>query len=307
MPGLINTHTHLGMTVLRGYLDDMELHTWLRKSWSIESKLTKEDVYLSSLLGCVEMIKNGITIFNDMYYFGDSTLRAIDESGMRGMFSQAVLDTPIMEFKTVDESFAILKNLRKMWKDNNRTLLSIGPHAIYTCSKETLLRTKEFAEKHNLLIHTHLSETKKEVEDCKKKTGKTPVKYLDSINFFSQNVIAAHCCWLTEKEILTLREHKVKVSHCPISNLKMTSGIAPLLEMIRNSLCVSLGTDSAASNNSLDLFQEMKFVALLHKFNVNNPTVIPAQTALDLATINGAKTLGLENQIGSIEVGKKLI
>jgi 5-methylthioadenosine/S-adenosylhomocysteine deaminase len=242
-----------------------------------------------------------------MYYFGDSTLGAKDESGMRGMFSQAVLDTPIMEFKTVDESFAILKNLRKMWKDNNRTLLSIGPHAIYTCSKETLLRTKEFAEKHNLLIHTHLSETKKEVEDCKKKTGKTPVKYLDSINFFSQNVIAAHCCWLTEKEILTLREHKVKVSHCPISNLKMTSGIAPLLEMIRNSLCVSLGTDSAASNNSLDLFQEMKFVALLHKFNVNNPTVIPAQTALDLATINGAKTLGLENQIGSIEVGKKLI
>lgn len=305
MPGPVNTHTHLGMTVLRGYLDDMELHNWLKKSWSVESKLTKEDVYLSSLLGCIEMIKNGITIFNDMYFFGDSVLKAVNESGMRGMFSQAILDTPIMEFKTIDESFNILNNLRKKWGENNRTLLSIGPHAIYTCSKETLLRTKEFADKHNLLIHTHLSETKKEVEDCQKKTGKRPVEYLDSINFLSKNVIAAHCCWLTEGEIKTLKKHDVKVSHCPVSNLKTTSGIAPVPEMVRDGLCVSLGTDSTASNNSLSLFQEMKFAALLHKFNINDPTVIPAQTALDLATINGAKALGLENQIGSLEIGKK--
>jgi len=305
MPGLINTHTHLGMTVLRGYLDDMELQAWLKKSWSVESKLTKEDVYLSSLLGCIEMIKNGITILNDMYFFGDSVLKAVDESGMRGMFSQAILDTPFMESKTIDGSFSILENLIKKWGGNNRTLLSIGPHAIYTCSKDTLIKTKEFAEKHNLLIHTHLSETKKEVEDCKKKIGKTPVEYLDSINFLSQNVIAAHCCWVTEEEIKTLKKYDVKVSHCPVSNLKTTSGIAPVPGMISNGLCVSLGTDSAASNNRLDLFQEMKFAALLHKLNTNNPTVIPAQTALDLATINGAKALGLENQIGSLEVGKR--
>jgi len=305
MPGLINTHTHLGMTILRGYLDDMELHEWLKKSWAVESKLTKEDVYYSSLIGCIEMIKNGITIFNDMYYFGDSVLRAVDESGMRGMFSQAILDTPVLEFKNVDESFKVLNKLEKKWRKNERTLLSIGPHAIYTCSKETLLKTKEFADKNNLLIHTHLSETEKEVNDCYKKTGKGTAEYLDSIGFLSKNVIAAHCCWLVEEETKLLKKHDVKVSHCPVSNLKTTAGIAPVPEMLRYGLCVSLGTDSAASNNSLDLFQEMKFAALLHKNNTDNPTVVPAQQALDLATVNGARTLGLEKKIGSLEAGKK--
>jgi len=305
MPGLINTHTHLGMTILRGYLDDMELHEWLKKSWTVESKLTKEDVYYSSLIGCIEMIKNGITIFNDMYYFGDSVLRAVDESGMRGMFSQAILDTPILEFKTVDESLKVLNNLKKKWGNNERTLLSIGPHAIYTCSKETLMKTKEFADKNNLLIHTHLSETEKEVNDCYKKTGKRPAEYLDSIGFFSKNVIAAHCCWLLKEEMKLLKKHDVKVSHCPVSNLKTTAGIAPVPEMLKYGLCVSLGTDSAASNNSLDLFQEMKFAALLHKNNTHDPTVVPAQQALDLATVNGARALGLEKGIGSLEVEKK--
>jgi len=306
MPGLVNTHTHLGMTILRGYLDDMELHEWLKKCWKVEPKLTEKDVYYSSLLGCIEMAKNGITCFHDMYYFGDYVLKAVDESGMRGIFSQAIVDTPyILEFKTPDQALKLVQSLKRKWGKNERTMVNLGPHAIYTCSKETLIKTKEFADENNLSIQIHLSETKKEVEDCLQKTGMRPVEYLKSIGFLSPNVLAVHCCWLTEKEIEILKRNDVKISHCPVSNLKTTSGIVPVPKMIEHGLCVSLGTDSAVSNNSLDLFQDMKFAALLHKFNIKSPTTIPAQTALDLATINGAKALGLETQIGSLEIGKK--
>ncbi len=305
LPGLINTHTHLGMTILRGYLDDMELHEWLKRSWKVESKLTKKDVYYSSLLGCIEMIKNGITCFHDMYFFGDDVLKATDESGMRGIFSQAILDTPILEFKTPDQALKLVTRLKKKWERNERTMVNLGPHAIYTCSKETLIKTKQFADENNLSIHTHLSETKKEVEDCLKKTGMRPVEYLRNIDFLSPNVLAAHCCWLTEKEIEILKKNEVKVSHNPVSNMKTTAGIAPIPEMINRDICIGLGTDSAASNNCLDLFQEMKVAALIHKVNKYNPVVVPAKKALEFATIEGARALGLEKKIGSIEVGKR--
>ncbi len=305
LPGLINTHTHLGMTILRGYLDDMELHEWLKKSWGVESKLTKKDVYYSSLLGCIEMIMNGITCFHDMYYFGNEVLKAADESGMRGIFSQAILDTPILEFKSLDQAFKLVTRLKKNWGKNERTMVNLGPHAIYTCSKETLIKTKQFADKNNLSIHTHLSETKKEVEDCLKKTGMRPVEYLRNIDFLSPNLLAAHSCWMTEKEIEILKKNEVKISHNPVSNMKTTAGIAPIPEMISKGICIGLGTDSAASNNCLDLFQEMKVAALIHKVNKYNPVVIPAKKALEFTTIDGARALGLEKKIGSIEVGKK--
>jgi 5-methylthioadenosine/S-adenosylhomocysteine deaminase len=305
LPGLINTHTHLGMTILRGKLDDMELHEWLKKSWALESKLTKKDVYYSSLVGCVEMIMNGITCFHDMYYFGDSVLKATDESGMRGIFSQAILDTPILEFKTLDQALKLTIDLKKRWGKNERTMVNLGPHAIYTCSKETLIKTKQFADENKLSIHTHLSETKKEVEDCIQKTGMRPVEYLENIGFLSSDVMAAHCCWLTEKEMEILKKNEVKVSHNPVSNMKTTAGIAPIPEMIKHNICIGLGTDSAASNNCLDLFQEMKVAALIHKVNKHDPITVPAKKVLDFATIDGARALGLENQIGSIEIGKR--
>jgi len=306
MPGLVNTHTHLGMTILRGQLDDMELHEWLKRCWKVESKLTKKDVYYSSLLGCIEMIKNGITCFHDMYYFGDHVLRAADESGIRGIFSQAIVDTPyILEFKNADQALKLVIPLKRKWKNNERTMVNLGPHAIYTCSKETLIKTKQFADENNLSMQIHVSETKKEVEDCLKKTGMRPVEYLDSIHFLSSNVLAVHCCWLTEKEIVILKKNKVKVSHNPVSNMKTIAGIAPIPEMIDNGICIGLGTDSAASNNCLDLFQEMKVAALIHKVNKCNSLVVPAKKTLDFATIDGARALWLEDRIGSIEVGKK--
>lgn len=305
LPGLINTHTHLGMTILRGFLDDMELHEWLKKSWSVESKMTNKDVYYSSLLGCIEMIKNGITCFHDMYFFGDYVLKAVDESGMRGIFSQGILDTPILEFKTLDQALKLVSRLKRKWKRNERTMVNLGPHAIYTCSKETLIKTKQFADENKLTLHTHLSETKKEVEDCIKKTGMRPVEYLESISFLSPNVMAAHCCWLTEKEMKILEKNGVKVSHNPVSNMKTTAGIAPIPEMINHGICIGLGTDSAASNNCLDLFQEMKVAALIHKVNKCDPVMVPAKKVLEFATIDGARALGLENQISSIEIGKK--
>jgi 5-methylthioadenosine/S-adenosylhomocysteine deaminase len=306
LPGLINTHTHLGMTVLRGCLDDMELHEWLKKCWTLESKFTKKDVYYSSLLGCSEMIKNGITCFHDMYYFGDEVLKAADESGMRGIFSQTIVDSSyIQEFKTPDQALKIATRLKRKWKGNERTMVNLGPHAIYTCSKETLIKTKQFAEENDFSIHVHLSETKKEVEDCLHKNGMRPVEYLKSIDFLSSNVLAVHCCWLNEKEIEILKENRVKVSHNPVSNMKTIAGIAPIPKMIDHGVCIGLGTDSAVSNNCLDLFQEMKVSTLIHKVNEYNPVVVPARKALEFATIEGAKALGLEKRIGSIEVGKK--
>ena len=306
LPGLINTHTHAGMTVLRGQLDDMELEEWLQKCWKLEPRLKKKDVYYSTLLACIEMLKNGITCFHDMYYFGDEVLEAISESGLRGIFSQCIVDEPYMsEYKDSDQALKIVKRLIEEWKKNERVGINLGPHAIYTCSKETLLKVRDFADENELSIHIHLSETKKEVKDCKKKTGLRPVEYLENIGFLSSNVLAAHCCWLNEKEMRILKKNDVKVSHCPVSNLKTVSGIAPVPKMISNSICVSLGTDSAVSNNSLDLFREMKFASLLHKFNSKNPTLLPTQTTLDLATVNGAKALGFEKEIGSLEVGKK--
>jgi 5-methylthioadenosine/S-adenosylhomocysteine deaminase len=224
---------------------------------------------------------------------------------MRGIFSQAILDTPILEFKTPDQALKLVSRLKRKWKRNDRTMVNLGPHAIYTCSKETLLKTKQFADENNLSIHIHLSETKKEVEDCLQKTRMRPVEYLRNIDFLSSNVLAAHCCWLTDKEIEILKRNEVKVSHNPVSNMKTTAGITPIPKMINHGICISLGTDSAASNNCLDLFQEMKVAALIHKVNESNPVVVPAKKALEFATIEGARALGLEDKIGSIEVGKR--
>src|SRR3972149_2329086 len=280
----------------------MHLMEWLtEKIWPVEFKLTAEDCYIGSLLGCLESIKFGVTTFSDMYWFSDETAKACQESGMRGALSWPIVD----ESLTTQKGKPLNNAEEFVRKYSGYQLIKpmFGPHSIYTCSEETLMKTKELAEKYNTLIHMHLSETKDEVETSIQKSGKRPVEYLKDIGFLSQNLIAAHCVHLTNNEIKLLKENNVKVLHCPVSNLKLASGIAPIPEMIENGLVVGLGTDGCASNNNLDMFEEMKTAALIQKGYRGNATLLPAKQVLEMATINGALALGLDT--GSIEVGKK--
>jgi len=304
LPGLINTHTHASMVLFRGAGDDMPLMEWLEKHiWPMESKLAENDVYLGALLACIEMIKSGTTSFCDMYFYMDGVAKAVKDAGIRAVLSWAVIDKEISTQPGDPVNNA--EKFIKKWGGEERIYPSVGPHSIYTCSKETLLRSKEISDRYNVVNHIHLSETKNEIEGCVEKNKMRPAEYLNSIGFFSERTLAAHCVWLNEKEISTLSKNKVSVSHCPVSNMKLASGVMPFTKMQRESVNISLGTDGAASNNSLDMFETMKLTALLHKSKDMNAAVVKADDVLKCATIGGAKALRLEKEIGSIEVGKK--
>lgn len=306
LPGLINAHTHLSMTLLRGIADDMPLMEWLEtKIWPIEKNLRKVDCYHGALLGCLEMIKSGTTCFADQYFFMESVARAVEESGIRGVLSYGIIemDDPQRRESELKIGEKFVKEYHG--KAGGRVLTMFGPHAAYTCSPECLQKIKELAKKYGVGIHTHIAESRDEVDRVVKKYGKRPVEHLDAIGFLGPEVLAAHCVWLTDHEISIIRERGVKPVHNPVSNMKIACGIAPAHEMLAAGIPVALGTDGAASNNSLDLLSEMKFAALLNKVGKLNPTVMPAPTALEMATINGAIALGLQGEIGSLEVGKK--
>lgn len=305
MPGLINTHTHLSMTLFRGYGDDSPLKEWLEnKIWPLERKLTGEICYWGALLGCLEMIKTGTTCFLDMYFFVKDIAKAVHEAGLKAFLSHAIIDfqgESSYNEDLINEDVKFIKELK-----NNRIKLAISPHSPYTCVEETLIKCKEKAEKENLVLHTHLAETRWEQTLFQKKFGLNEVEYLNKIGFLCSNLIAAHGVWLTKKEIKILKEKNVKISHCPVSNLKLASGgVAPIPEMLEENVSVALGTDGAASNNCLDMFDTMKICALIHKFYRWNPAVMPAQKVLDLATLGGAEALNLSKETGSIEKGKK--
>lgn len=291
IPGLVNLHTHSPMVLFRGYGDDMELHEWLEKRiWPLEKKLTKKLVYWGSKFAIAEMLLNGITTFNDMYFFMDGVAKAVEESGIRGFLGETLLfDKGVKETK---------KLVKRKYK---RVVPTVAPHSIYTCSEELLEWARDFAREKGLLIHIHLSETRKEVYDSLKK-GKRPVEYLESLNFLGESVIVAHAVWVTVNEMKLLSKRKVSVAHCPISNAKLASGVAPVPEMLKLGVNVGLGTDGAASNNSLDLFQEMKFCALIHKVYRWDPTLANAKEVFEMATLGGAKALGLD--AGEIAEGK---
>ena len=305
LPGFINTHTHLAMTLFRGYADDMQLQAWLQdRIWPVEAKLNRDYCYSGTLLGMLEFIKSGTTTFHDMYFFGDAVKEASQNSGIRTVFSQGVLDFPTCEFKNPEEAFGLFKKLVK--HKSELFTPNIGTHAPYTCSRETLLRAKDLAKEHDSRIHTHVSETRKEVNDSLKQHKKRPVEYLNDIGFLGSEILVAHAGWVTKGEVRMFGETGTKVSHCPISNMKLAVGaVIPIPEMFEYDVVVSLGTDSAASNNNMDMLEEMKVAALLQKAHRWDPTLLPAQRALDMATIDGAKALGMEGEIGSIEVGKK--
>ena len=301
MPGLINTHTHLAMTLFRGIADDISLMKWLREEiWPLETKLEAKHVYAGSLLGCLELIKSGTTCFNDMYFFLDDIARSVEESGLRATLSYAMIDLGDREKAEV-----LLKegeNYIKKYKEG-RVRAFFGPHAPYTCSEELLVKTKELADKYKTGIHIHVAET--EVENSKREIGMRPFEYLEKIDFLGSNVVVAHSVWVSKREITLLKKRDVKIAHNPTCNLKIASGIAPVPEFVDRGITVSLGTDGAASNNTLDMFGEMKTCALIHKARKADASVMPAQKVLEFATINGARALGMEKEIGSLEVGKR--
>lgn len=304
LPGLINAHTHLAMTLFRGIADDLELMKWLKEViWPIECKLEAKHVYAGSLLGCLEMISTGTTCFNDMYFYMDEVARSVMEAGMRGVLSYPIIalgNTDVEKLlKEADEG------VRRYNRKNSLVRAFFGPHAPYTCPEEVLIEVRELAEKRQTGVHIHVSETQGEVEESEKQHGMSPFKYLDSIGFLYDRVVAAHAVWVSDDEIRLLRERGVKVVHNPVCNMKLASGVARVPKYIDGGVTVALGTDGAASNNTLDMFDTMKTCALLHKINTMNPAVMSASQTLELATIKAAKALGLDKEIGSLEVGKK--
>jgi len=315
MPGLINAHTHLAMVLLRGYADDLSLEDWWGNYvYPIESKFTKEDIYFGSLLGLLEMVKSGTTCFADFYYYEDKVAEATSLVGLRAVLGSGILDLPTFYFKTPFLALYLASNfLSKLSakkydsKKINYNLVqgSVAPHMFQTTSLKTYEKSKDLARKYNVILQTHVLETKQELEYSLKKYKKRPIEALDDKGILDKKSLLTHCCWISKREISILAKRKTSVVHCPVSNMKLSSGIMPLPEMLAAGINVSLGTDSACSNNSLDMFQEMKTAALIHKVNKLNPVAAKAQTILDMATINGAKALGLGDDIGSIENGKK--
>ncbi len=304
MSGLVNTHTHLGTTLLRGYADDLPLKQWLTEHiWPIEAKLTDDDVYIGTLLGCLEMIRSGTTTFADMYIGMDGAAMAVEESGLRGVLSYGMIE--LGDEEKGKGELKIGRKFIKKWNGaaDGRIMARYGPHAPNTCSPDFLTRIRELAYKDGVGIHIHLAETKMETDEIMAQYGMRPVRLLDNIGFLGPDVLAAHCVWLSDDDIKILKRGDVKIAHNPTSNMKLASGVAPVPECIDNGIVVGIGTDGCASNNALDMFHEMKMTALLHKVHKLDPTVIPAQEALKMATINGAHALGIDG--GTIAKGKK--
>ncbi len=297
IPGFVNCHAHAAMSLLRGYADDFPLREWLEKYiWPREAKLSKKDVYWGSKLACLEMIKSGTTCFADMYFHSRETARAVKESGIRGFLSEVFIGTK--EFDSGKASH----RARELKKFGPRVTPMLGPHSMYTVSKENLSRIAEEAEKEDLFIHFHLSETEKEVKDCEREHGKRPVEWLAEIGFLSKRVLSAHCTWVNEKEARIMAEKGVKAVHCPVSNMKLAVGRAmPYSQLRKAGVSVCLGTDGCASNNNLSMLEEMKFASLMQKFSNSDPTALPAREALFIATEAGARALGLN--AGRIEEG----
>jgi len=304
LPGLVNTHTHVPMVIFRGYADDMPLQEWLsNRIWKLEPNMIEETCYWGTMLGCLEMIASGTTTFNDMYFFVEEEAKAARDAGLRAVLSSVILDaTPDPKLHR-ENAGKVLNSLKEL--GNPLVTPAIAPHAAYSCSEETLLWAKAQADKEHVMLHTHIAETRTEQMDIEKERKLKVVEYLDQIGFLGPNVLGAHCGWLSLNEVKLLGKSGTKVSHCPVSNMKLAvGGTAPLPEMFQSGVCVGLGTDGAASNNTLDMFETMKFCALLHKHSRWDPTLLPAQTTIDLATREGARALGMEGTIGSIEVGK---
>ena len=307
IPGLINGHTHVPMTLFRGLADDLDLQEWLTKYiFPAEAKNVTEDfVRVGTRLGLAEMLRGGTTTYCDMYYFEDAVADETFKAGMRGVLGETVIDFPVADNKTNAEAMAYTEKFVSHWKGNALIVPAIAPHAPYTVSEDHLKAIRAFSDRTGAPIVTHISETKREVDDSIKAKGASPIDYLNRIGFLNNRVIAAHVVWPSEEELGLLKKLGVGIVHNPQSNMKLASGVAPVPQMLKLDLPVGLGTDGAASNNDLNIWEEIDTAALLHKLIARDPKVVSAQEAFEMATIRGARALHLEKEIGSIEKGKR--
>jgi 5-methylthioadenosine/S-adenosylhomocysteine deaminase len=308
MPGLVNTHTHAAMNLMRGIADDKPLMEWLQKSiFPAEARNVSPDfVKAGTALACLEMVRGGTTTFADMYYYESDVAETVNAAGMRAVLGETWLDFPAPGHKDLEESKKVTRAFLAKWKGNRRITAAVAPHAPYTDSKETLLAAKALADEFGAPLLIHLSETRDEQKMIKEKYGTTPTKWLDSIGFLGPNVLAAHGVWCDADDLKILAARKVALSHNPESNMKLASGIAPVVAARAAGVTVGLGTDGVAgSNNDLSMFESMDFAGKLAKVSAMDPTVLPARELLKMATIEGAKALRLDKTIGSLEVGKE--
>jgi 5-methylthioadenosine/S-adenosylhomocysteine deaminase len=304
VPGFVNAHTHVAMSLLRGIADDRELSGFLETLFAVDARRTEADVEAGARAGIAEMLLSGTTSFLDLYYFEDAVARAVESLGVRGFLGWAVLDPELTTQKgvPVDNARAFIER----WKGHALVSPLVAPQGVYVCGKETWLRAREVAQSAGTLVHYHLSETRREVHEHQTKTGRRPVVWLEEIGFLGPHSVAAHAVWLTGEEIGLLAKREVGIAHCPSSNLKLASGgVAPVVELRAAGATVGLGTDSVASNNSLSMLREMHLAGLVQKNQRWDATVLSAQQLLDLATVDGARLLGRAADLGSLEVGKQ--
>ena len=307
MPGLINAHTHVPMTLLRGLADDLRLDVWLMGyMMPVEREfVSPEFVRLGTLLACAEQIRSGVTTFNDMYYFEEDVARAAADAGMRAVCGQTVMKFPAPDAASYEDSLQMAREFIERWKDHPLIVPAVSPHAPYTCTAEILRATAELAREFDVPLHTHLSETAFEVENMRSEHGIPVIPYVKKQGLFEAKVIAAHCVHVDSGEIRTLMHAGAGVSHNPSSNLKLASGFAPVVKMLETGLNVGIGTDGPASNNDLDMFEEVRLAAFVAKAVTNDPTSLPAPWALLMATRLGAQALHIGHLTGSLEVGKR--
>ena len=307
LPGLVNTHTHAPMVLYRGLADDLALMDWLQKYiFPAEAKtVTPEFVRAGTRLAALEMLQSGTTIYADMYYYEEEVARATREAGMRGVLGQTIIQFPAPDAKTPSEGIARAEAFIRQFAADDLIVPAIAPHAMYTLDAATLKAVRAVADRERAPVITHLAETRDEVRIARERYKTTPVQFLEKIGFWGPRTLAAHGVWLTPADIRILARRHVGVAHNPESNMKLASGTAPVRDLQKAGVPVGLGTDGAASNNDLDMFESMRQAAFLHKLQTGDPRALPARTALRMATIDGAKALGLDREIGSLEKGKR--
>ena len=307
LPGLVNTHTHAPMVMYRGLADDLALMDWLQKYiLPAEAKtVSPEMVRIGTRLAALEMIESGTTTYADMYYFEEEIAKTTRDAGLRGVLGQTIIQFPVADAKTPAEGLKRAESFIKSFRNDSLIVPAVAPHALYTNDAATLVACAALGRKYGVPVIIHLAETEDEVKIAREQHQATPVGYLESLGFWGPRTLAAHGVWVNDDDIQILKKHGVGVSHNPESNMKLASGTAPVTKYLAAGIALGLGTDGAASNNDLDMFGAMRQASFLAKLATHDPTAVPAQTALDMATIGGARALGMEKLIGSLEVGKR--
>jgi 5-methylthioadenosine/S-adenosylhomocysteine deaminase len=307
MPGLVNAHTHAAMVLFRGVADDLKLMEWLQKYIFPAEKInvTAEFVKAGTRLAALEMIRSGTTTFVDMYYFEEQVAEVCKEAGLRGVLGSTLIEFPAPDNKTIPDALAYAERFLKRWGSDPLVVPAVAPHSTYLATPETLKAARALADRYRAPILIHLSESSDEQAQVRERYGHTPTEQLQQLGILRRGVLGAHGIWLTASDRAILKEAGVGVAHCPQSNMKLASGTAPVREMLAEGMRLGLGTDGAASNNDLDMFEEMLTAAFLAKHASGDPTVAPAPAVLEMATLGGARALGMEDRIGSLEPGKR--